>query len=126
VSESFVTRFAEQLSILLSTELSLHSLIGSTFTKPKESVEKLNSQLLDLYGDASDGDDATDGRLKTVLGHSCWDSVRQQLKNELKKAQEFEQVHNAKMDDDSSGIFFGTVGRSSNRNPFDELRMDYD
>lgn len=123
-SAAFVNRFAELLSVLLGTELSLHAELGSALNKPKEDVERLEAQLLDLFQGSSEGEESREGRMKSVLGILSWQAVRQQLQKELNKAEATQQAHTAKHEIVESGPFWGGVGRSSNRNPFDELRMD--
>ena len=118
-SSAAVVRLAALLSAFLGAELSIHSIIGSTLNKQKEEVERVEAQVLDLYGDAPEG---RTGLLRTVLNVSTWAAIRQQLDRELRSAAEAESSRHATSD---MVIDDGIFARSRAPNPYSSLRMDY-
>jgi len=133
-SRKFVQRLAEQLCMLLGTELSIHAEIGSAADELKTcDSELLYAQILDLFRDCAEcGGHSTedssqinvagpcrrrDGRLKMILSNSVWISIRRQLCHELASADaklKSGQDRNAGAGDS----WFSSVRRSGNRSPF--------
>ena len=118
-SSAAVVRLAALLSAFLGAELSMHSIIGSTLNKPKEEVDRVQAQVLDLYGDALE---SRMGVLKAVLNVPTWASIRQQLATELRSAAEAESSRHARSD---MVIDDGIFATSRAQNPYASLRMDY-
>ena len=99
-------------------EMSSHGKLGSSKKQAVEAVDRLDMQLLEFYSETG----ASSKLFRDILGETSWQTIREQLKEELARAEERENALAANDDmcvDDS--IFL----RSSGRNPFNDLRMNY-
>ena len=78
----FVQRVAEQVSALLGSELSLHDAVGSRKHMSKANQAKLDSQVLELFGDAP----TKGGQLGSLLSDSSWSAIYPQVRREVERA----------------------------------------
>jgi hypothetical protein len=120
-SSAVVERLAELLSTFLGAEVSMHAANGGTRNKPKEEAERLQAQLLELFGHPPE---KKRGLLIPVLKEPTLSLIQQQLATELLSAAEAESSRHAK-NDMTMEVEDGIFSRSSGQNPFSSLRMDY-
>lgn len=93
-------RLAEQASILLGTELSLHNENEGHLLATSKDKSKLCSQVFELFAESSDTGSSSgqenaralanfeNGRLKEVLSPSIWTSIRLQVLDEIRHERE--------------------------------------
>ena len=113
-----VTMLAGLSTAVIGAEMSSHDRLGSAKKQTAEDVNRLDMQLLEFYGENG----AYSKVFRDMLGERSWQTIREQLREELTRAEERENTMATNDDmlvDDS--IFL----RSSGRNPFNDLRMNY-
>jgi len=112
------------LTALLGAEMSAHTLAGSNKVAHKsEDQARLDLQFLEFYKENESGATSVSGRIKAMLGKDGWETIRNQLAVSLSRAEEAEKERQSidTMQIEDGGFYM----RSSGRNPFAQLAMEY-
>ena len=113
-----VAMLAGLSTAVIGAEMSSHERLGSAKKQTTEEVDRLDMQLLEFYGENG----ASSKLFRDMLGERSWQTIREQLREELTRAEERE---NAMATSDDMLVDDSIFLRSSGRNPFNDLRMNY-
>lgn len=102
---------AENASMLLCTEISLHGEIGTASfksgTKEKELSTRVLAQLLHLFDDSNEAA-KWDAKLKTIVTPSMWNAIQQQLENELSQARKDRKEKKARIAERAAEVYISS------------------